>query len=998
MEVFYYSPPEAYSAEPPTWLEHRSAHFVFHFLSGSDAEQSIELIAARLESTWAATATLLELADAPGTPIDVFLTDSDLAPRLIEPPRPPEPAGSAIRAPFGADAPGEGIERAVVELLLIGAPADSSEGAASLVDGLLGCVTGLSPERAAAETKAALIARREQGQAIALTEVLGGSTTDAARLSPAVSGSSSRVSRETRDDRRETQIATSFVAFLLTRYGSAGFKQFARAARAGEPATAAQAAYGKPLPVLEKEWLASLHDRRLYLIGLSGLLGPTLGLLRPHSGLALLSLLAMLPFVAYRTLQPLVFKSMIDDGLAAGSPTVITRLIAVLAGLAIAQAVGFMIRDYLVARLGVQVMNALRFGVLGHLRRMSRSFYARARVGDLLSSLSTDLEAVEHGVSFVLPVSLQYALVGLVSVALLFTQQALLALISLATLLIFYLGFQFVGPLSARAGYRRQEEAAQVLSTVQEYLAGHSVVEAFGLDERMFARLRDQLARLARATVRVGIFSGVVELTTTGAGAALTAVSMSLGAVMVLQGQLSLGTLVAFVGLVGQITSPIEWLAKMIQPAERASGALQRLNQMLAEQPELVDPPLGAALPPVSREIRFDNVTFSYTGELVNLNSVSLQIPACQFVAIVGRSGCGKSTLINLLMRLYDPTVGSVSIDGHDLRQVTRASLRGQIGVVFQESLLLDTTIRENIRLGRPEASDDEVMAVAQAAEVHDFVTELPDGYDTIVGEGGGRLSAGERQRVAIARAILRDPSILLLDEPTAALDTETEARINATLDRLAEGRTVIWATHRLASAARADRIIVLQRGNVIEDGTHEELIRGKGLYFRLWQQQRGFVVSEGGRRVEVDAARLRAIPLFANLDRVHLAALADRFVTERYSEARTIFEEGDPGDKLYIIVHGSVEVLKSTAGGAARRLAVLQDGDFFGEIALLEDVPRTATIVTRTPCLMLTLGHQQFGEVLATFPELRTAFEQAAAVRRGQQTEAGRAEPAHDR
>jgi ATP-binding cassette subfamily B protein len=376
-------------------------------------------------------------------------------------------------------------------------------------------------------------------------------------------------------------------------------------------------------------------------------------------------------------------------------------------------------------------------------------------------------------------------------------------------------------------------------------------------------------------------------------------------------------------------------------------------------------------------------VSFSYTDEQQNLKKIDLTIPAGNRVAFVGPSGCGKSTILNLLMRYYDPDEGSVTIDGHDLRKVTENSLHGQIGSVLQDNFLFNTSFRENIRMGNLKATDEEVEAAAKVAEIHDIIQGFPDGYENLVGERGGRLSGGQRQRIAIARAMVRNPSILVLDEATSALDPGTEAAINATLEQLGETRTVISVTHRLNSVVNADRIYVLEGGELVEQGTHQELLDQKGLYYRLWEQQNGFIISEGEQYVGVEATKLQAIPMFNGMDGVLLAALANNFATERFTEEETIFEEGEAGYKMYIVVRGQVEVLTTGPTGEERQLAVLRDGDYFGEMALLENIPRTATVRARAPTILLTLEREQFDHLLNSVPDLRLAFEQIVDARR---------------
>jgi ATP-binding cassette subfamily B protein len=412
---------------------------------------------------------------------------------------------------------------------------------------------------------------------------------------------------------------------------------------------------------------------------------------------------------------------------------------------------------------------------------------------------------------------------------------------------------------------------------------------------------------------------------------------------------------------------------------------MARVQEVLDERPEVADAPSVAPLPPLRDELRFEGVTFSYPGQPPSLDGVDLSVRAGEAVAIVGPSGSGKSTLLGLLLRFYDPSAGRVLVDGRDLRDVSQASLRGQIGTVFQESFLFDTTIRENVRVGNPAATDREVEAAAAAAEIDAFVRALPDGYETRVGERGGRLSGGQRQRVAIARALVRDPPLLVLDEATSALDPATEAALNETLRRIRAGRTVVSVTHRLASVAHMDRVVVMARGRVAEQGTHAELLARDGLYAGLWRRQSGFTVSPDGQQARIDAERLRAIPLFADLDPAHLAAIADRFVAERRAAGEVIFHEGDPGDSLYVLARGVVEVVRRAAPSEEvpeQLLALLDDGDFFGEIALLSQKPRTATVRTRSPSLLLKLDRDQFTHLVTTDPTLAHRFEAAAEAR----------------
>jgi ATP-binding cassette, subfamily B, bacterial len=323
-----------------------------------------------------------------------------------------------------------------------------------------------------------------------------------------------------------------------------------------------------------------------------------------------------------------------------------------------------------------------------------------------------------------------------------------------------------------------------------------------------------------------------------------------------------------------------------------------------------------------------------------------------------------------------------VRFDGRDIREVTSAALRNQVGIVFQESVLFDTTIRENIRMGQLTATHAEIEAAARDAEIHDVIAALPEGYDTAVGERGSRLSGGQRQRVAIARALVRAPSVLVLDEATSALDPQTEGSVNETIRRLAAGRTVLSVTHRLAPVVHCDRVFVLDRGQVVEDGSHEELLARDGVYARLWNKQRGFTVSDDGETAEITPARLAAVPLFAALEPDLLAELATRMRSDRAEAGQFLMREGETGDRFYVVARGRLEVLKQAGDGHLEQVDIVEDGDYFGEISLLRDVPRTASVRALTPVVYLSLKRDQLLRLLARVPGLRERLDQLIQAR----------------
>jgi ATP-binding cassette subfamily B protein len=476
-------------------------------------------------------------------------------------------------------------------------------------------------------------------------------------------------------------------------------------------------------------------------------------------------------------------------------------------------------------------------------------------------------------------------------------------------------------------------------------------------------------------SVHSNFLSYLVQRTPNVAVLILSLVVIGIGAVLSFGGSLTVGSLVAFQVLLAGMSAAVNSLTWVGPYLISAAGGMQRIREVLDEIPQIADAQGAGTLPRLGRTLTFENIRFRYVPDQRGIEHVNLELTASSRVAFVGGSGSGKSTLMNLILRFYDPQEGRVLFDGVDIKTVTQDSLRAQMAVVFQENFLFNTTIRENLRAAKPEATEAEIVAAAKHAEVHDVIMGFPDGYDTPCGERGNRFSGGQRQRIAIARAFVRDPAVLLLDEATSALDPGTEAALNETLERLSEGRTVISVTHRLASAVKAHRIVVFDEGRIIEVGTHDELVKKGGVYARLWEKQSGLSVNASGDRAEVDVTWLKSLPFFRQVDEAVLGEIREMFATEQSPEDRTIIYEGDPGDKFYIIVRGRVICEKKVPKGPEDRPVLLDDGDYFGEVALLRATPRTATVRTITPCVFLTLSNEQFHEVLKRIPGLEQSM-----------------------
>ena len=716
--------------------------------------------------------------------------------------------------------------------------------------------------------------------------------------------------------------------------------------------------------------------------GFFGFLAQVLSYLRPYRLLAAIILLALLLQTAFRVLLPIGYQQIFDRALAEHDVELLTRILVILLAAWSIQAVAAVVQSSLAARMGARAMNDIRLEMFDHLQRLPMSFYARVQSGDLMSRFSSDLAVVEEAVIHGVPMLFYACLIFILSIVLLFFMEWRLALVTVAILPVTFLGPRLLSSRAQRSSYDRKTYEAEVAGTIQEAIGAHVVVKAFGLRESKLALYRSQLEKLREKAVRAHYLSSVVGRAANQGFFLLQILVIGLGAYLAIWGVVTIGILVGFVTLLFNVTNAANSIAANLPDLLRATGAMRRVRELLLEKPEIDEADDAIPLPRLNHGVAFDDVTFGYGCDPPILRGLTFDIPAGESVAIVGTSGSGKSTILNLLLRLYQPDRGRILLDGVDLHRSTEKSLRDQTGVVLQETILFNDTLMENIRLGCPDATDDQVMTAAKRAEIHDFILTLPQRYQTLVGERGGKLSGGQRQRIAIARAILRDPALLVLDEATSALDAATEASVTATLHNLTKDRTVFATSHRLGTVVEMDRILVIDRGRLVEQGSHEELLEGQGLYHELWGKQSGFTLSEDGRRAECSPQRLRSIPLLQHLDDQRLEAIAQRLVSESYASDRVIFEDGDPGDKFYLIVRGAVEVILMEEG---RPVVVrkMQDGDYFGELALLDNAPRSATIRTVAPTLFLTLGRQHFQELLAGEPELRTEIEHQARLRR---------------
>jgi ABC-type multidrug transport system fused ATPase/permease subunit len=961
------------------WRDFPGNHVVVHALASSQAAERAGELVEQADATVEALIGLLQLApDRIGEPVDLYVVDAVAGgdgTRSAGGGRPDQGTGSnGVVYVLSNDALAEPLSHPLTRFLIdrwFGPDAARSSLLVQGLGGLAAAVSGSGPDPDAAGdwVRSELMSGKD-------VTVLRSEEERAAGADPAL---------------------VSFMWFLTQTGEPDSLSRLLESYRPERRDEAFESVFGQPLAPLEAMWLGSLmgggHD-----LSMSAALKFLLPLIKPHT-MAYLEAIAYMMFgVLLSVVLPLVAGCMVDalqrgdTGPEPGgfcgvvAPTLDTgRVVMVILILLLAHVIeaGLLLRRaYVLTGIFAQEGARLRERMFAHLQRLPHSFYSKARIGDLTSRLSQDLEELQGAMEIVFGVGMFNALLAIFASVTTIAKAPLVGAIVVIVLPAFIVVQKLLGPRLAMTGFELQEASGEASAVAQENLSAQAVIKALGLEERAISSYRSRLAAFVKGSMRMtvlnGAYEGSINLTTTIS----RLIILGVGSLLIIGGTLDEpATLVTLLMLLPNIIDPVSQLTDVGQSLQGAAGSVQRANEIFEEPVEIDDAPDATDIPPLQEAIALKGVTFGYDPERPVLSGLDLEIPKGKHIAIVGPSGSGKSTIVNLVMRFYDPQEGQVAFDGTDIRKATLASLRGQIGLVFQETFVFNTTLRENIAIARAGATDEEVEAAAAAAQLDSLVETLPAGFDTVLGERGSRMSGGQRQRLSIARALLRDPAVLILDEATSALDARTEAEILETLSEVVEARTTITITHRLVLAAVADEVVVLDEGRVVERGPHAQLVEAGGLYQRLYDEQMGQKAASKSSLVGLEAARLAKIPLLADLGPDALNELAVQMTKETFTEGSDIIRQGEAGDKLYLISRGEADVLVD-AGMGEQRVNVVREGDYFGEFALLTQQPRTATVRAATAVETYTLNRNAFILFVESRPEVNERVDRFVAER----------------
>jgi ATP-binding cassette subfamily B protein len=783
-------------------------------------------------------------------------------------------------------------------------------------------------------------------------------------------------------DQKDVRRAAAFVEYLLKTQGPRGFIKFGREMGInGAVDGASRVAAGVSAGALELKWQEEAIKSGTPRKGPVHLVLWVARAAAQHKLLLFWFLVANAVQILYAVNVPVWLQALFDQGIKPSNVGVIRTYLTYLA-LGFMAASGFgVVLDYTVAKLGPRILNDLRGRMFLKINNIDARELASSSTDEIIAYFSNDITVVEKAVIWAVPGLFSKGLMLVGSVVVAFTLDRQLAAATLVALVIAFWLPRGFSRRAVRFNYERGAEDARLAHIVKETLLMQRVIRIFGLRNLQSKLFSGQLGQLFTASNEQYFSSGLVGRMTSFGVSAAQLIVIGLGAVQSVDGLVSSGTIVAFITLLLTIGGAAGFIGAQLPLLIQGVGGLERVQDLLAKPDAAPDPERPESIGGLVHSLQFDEVSFSYDGSSPVLDKVSMTIDCPRRVMVVGPSGSGKSTILRLIENQFSPGSGHVRMNGVDLRLLGEEQVRSLISLVPQDTMLFQTSVRENIRMGKLDATDAEVEAAAKASDIHSFIMSLPDAYDTDVGEAGTKLSGGQRQRIAIARAILHDPQIMLLDEATSALDSASRVAVEETLRKVTAGRTVVAVTHDLTQCEHADLVYVVKAGRVVESGTHGTLLAADGVYADLWQRS---VIAGAEGTVPRDQLldRLRKRPIFKGVPADFLERLLAGMSVEMVGPDTVLIEDGKPAGRLIVITQGEVQQSLRLSDGTFMPVEVLEAGDAVGEYAVLEDAEEFTRVVTRKACQLLTIDHAALRALLAVDPEIEQRFVTALAAR----------------
>lgn len=702
--------------------------------------------------------------------------------------------------------------------------------------------------------------------------------------------------------------------------------------------------------------------------------------LKQHRNLSILLMLFTILMVLFFSMIPLLTKAIFDNALANKDLHLFSMLLGTLIFLLVFLVILWIASDTLHALVGVRICQSLKLAMFKKIHDLSFLYYSQNTEDDLLRRFAEHFSILTYTLTRIFWQVIESIMFLIIASGILIYLNWRMSVLVFLMMLLVFLSASKISKLSDRYLSEKEKIDSSLFQLIREDIDFHETVAALRLKKYRTMQFEQKLPELEKKDF---LYNAFVSITATMIGSGvviLRLILIALGSYWVFKGTLTFGDFFAFLTMYISFAYSVADLSQFYPALMQAASGLSKIEELIHLPTESEEEKNLPDLPALSKNIRFNQICFGYAESTHTLKNISFNIFPGESIGIIGASGSGKSTLLAILLRRIMPGSGQIELDGRNIWQYSEGSLLSQFGIVSRYSELFSMSVSENIRMGKLDAQYEEIISAAKAAEIHDEIVALPEGYNTLVSRNENHLSSGQMQRIVLARALISNPRVLVLDEATSALDLYNQDAISKTLQEQASQRTTIIVTHHLREVVNLDKIIFLNKGEILEMGTHTELIQAKGKYHALWEKQTGIDISLDKKEVKIKLDWLKKIPLFSSFSDDLLNFCISKFTSEEAKPGQIIFEENTIGKKFYIIVKGSVLVSKKAENGQRKKGFVLENGDFFGEIALLFSLPRTARITTVETCSFLVLRQEHFAVVLSRLPaEMCESFKQAA-------------------